>query len=130
MQNTNKILGPCCFECGQKYGVSPRERAIGVWIDTCSICGKKETSCADAGHDFNIWRMPDDTDNKPTRFTTKLTEDKKNMYVFEFFLIQERANRLADIQLKIDNQVQEFYGQMQQLWADVNILKQKLKEEI
>jgi hypothetical protein len=47
--NTSSV----CFKCGEKYG-NHKKKFMGIWKDTCSICHKKEVSCADARHDFGI----------------------------------------------------------------------------
>lgn len=57
MDKTRKLGYSVCFECGKKYGTPPK-RAIGVWKDTCSICGKEDVMCAAAGHDYRIYEMP------------------------------------------------------------------------
>jgi hypothetical protein len=48
-----KIL-TCCTDCGQKYG-KKEKGMMGMWKDTCQICGKKDVPCASAPHDFGIY---------------------------------------------------------------------------
>ena len=43
-----------CLDCGKKYGKKDKG-VMGVWLDTCDICGKVGVGCADAGHDFGIY---------------------------------------------------------------------------
>ena len=47
-----------CLDCGRKYKKKDKS-VMGVWIDSCDICGKKQVPCADAGHDFGIYENPD-----------------------------------------------------------------------
>jgi hypothetical protein len=53
-----EYLRSICFTCGKKHGRLPT-RAIGIWEDTCELCGKK-AFCADAGHDFGIYRKKEE----------------------------------------------------------------------
>ncbi len=50
----NEIL-TICMECGIKNAKKKKEGAIGVWLDTCDLCGKQNVSCASAPHDFGIY---------------------------------------------------------------------------
>lgn len=46
-----------CLDCGKKYKTKEKS-VMGIWIDDCDICGKKQVSCAAAVHDFGIYEMP------------------------------------------------------------------------
>jgi hypothetical protein len=45
-----------CLDCGNK-NCSPNKRGktMGIWNDTCDMCGKKDVPCASAPHDFGIY---------------------------------------------------------------------------
>ncbi len=43
-----------CLNCGRKHD-KKNKTVMGVWNDTCEMCGAKDVACADAGHDFGIY---------------------------------------------------------------------------
>lgn len=43
-----------CLDCGNKHGTKDK-KMMGVWKDTCDMCGKKDVPCASASHDFGIY---------------------------------------------------------------------------
>ena len=51
----SKKIMTICLECGNKYGKKDKQGAIGVWNDTCDMCGKTNVACASAQHDFGIY---------------------------------------------------------------------------
>lgn len=53
---TKKEILTCCMPCGNKYiKDSKRGKTMGVWKDTCDICGAIDVTCASAPHDFGIY---------------------------------------------------------------------------
>ena len=44
-----------CLDCGNKNNRKPNKGSMGVWNDTCDMCGKKNVPCASAPHDFGIY---------------------------------------------------------------------------
>lgn len=52
-----KIIRTVCLPCGKKYD-KKKKQSVGVWMDTCDICGAKNVGCAAAGHDFGIYSTP------------------------------------------------------------------------
>jgi len=49
-----KQIHTVCLECGRKNDKKKKE-SFGTWIDTCDMCGRENTMCADAQHDFGIY---------------------------------------------------------------------------
>lgn len=45
-----------CMPCGNKH-ISDKKRGktMGVWNDTCDMCGATDVHCASAPHDFGIY---------------------------------------------------------------------------
>jgi hypothetical protein len=43
-----------CLDCGRQRDTK-HKRYFGVWTDTCDICGRQNTACASAPHDFGIY---------------------------------------------------------------------------
>ena len=50
----NKIILTVCIDCG-KANDHKHKSSLGVWTDTCDMCGKNNVSCASAPHDFGIY---------------------------------------------------------------------------
>jgi len=55
MKKEPKIILTCCFKCGKRYGTKKNKGAIGIWNDTCDLCGAKDVPCASAPHDFGVY---------------------------------------------------------------------------
>lgn len=49
-----KEIQTVCLDCGNKH--KRKEKSVmGIWNDTCDMCGKENVPCAAAGHDFGIY---------------------------------------------------------------------------
>lgn len=48
-----KKIRAVCTDCGKKYKTFDKS-VMGLWKGTCDLCGKKDTWCAAAWHDFGI----------------------------------------------------------------------------
>ena len=40
-----------CHDCAYKAGYVPKDKEVGVWIDTCDVCHQKKP-CTDLVHDW------------------------------------------------------------------------------
>lgn len=65
-------------------------------------------------------------DNQTFNIKT-IDKGKIEQFRFEFRLIEERIARLQKLQVELDNRQQDWYGNMQMLWGDINRLKEELK---
>ena len=45
-------VGAVCRDCALAAGFTPKDKAVGVWVDKCGICGKQK-ACTDLWHDWN-----------------------------------------------------------------------------
>jgi len=43
-----------CLPCGREHDRKHKE-VIGMWRDTCDLCGEENVSCASAPHDFGLY---------------------------------------------------------------------------
>lgn len=53
-----KVILTVCLPCGNKND-RKNKTSMGVWTDTCDICGAKNVNCASAPHDFGIYSTPE-----------------------------------------------------------------------
>jgi hypothetical protein len=37
---------PVCFDCAEEGGLQPKPYPVGVWPDTCSVCGEEKPCTA------------------------------------------------------------------------------------
>jgi hypothetical protein len=44
--------GAICFDCARAIGLTPKDKAVGVWTDECCVCHKQKP-CTDRWHDWN-----------------------------------------------------------------------------
>lgn len=56
---TNINIGAICFNCAKELGFRAKDKAVGVWVDECSVCHETKP-CTDAHHDW----YPPKGDNK------------------------------------------------------------------
>ena len=52
-------VGAVCDECARAAGFVRKDKVVGVWIDTCGICGQTR-ACTDLWHDWEKARAGDD----------------------------------------------------------------------
>lgn len=45
-------IGAVCSDCARNAGYTPKDKAVGVWLDECGICHQKKP-CTDLHHDWN-----------------------------------------------------------------------------
>ena len=51
-----------CYDCARNAGFTPKEKAVGVWVDICGICHEKKP-CTNLHHDW----MPPQTERQVMR---------------------------------------------------------------
>lgn len=44
-------INTICEECARNLGFVPKDKAIGVWMDKCEVCGE-EKPCTNLWHDW------------------------------------------------------------------------------
>lgn len=44
-------VGAVCRECAKAAGFTPKDKAVGVWMDECGICHKQKP-CTNLWHDW------------------------------------------------------------------------------
>lgn len=49
-----------CHDCAKAAGCKPKNKIVGVWMDTCDIC-KEHKPCTNLWHD---WYVPKETSVK------------------------------------------------------------------
>ena len=47
----NGNTGAVCRECALAAGFVPKNKAVGVWVDKCVMCGERKP-CTDLAHDW------------------------------------------------------------------------------
>lgn len=44
-------VGAVCSDCAKAAGFTPKDKAVGVWMDECGICHERKP-CTDLWHDW------------------------------------------------------------------------------
>jgi len=55
--SANGNTGAVCRECALAAGFVPKNKAVGVWVDECALCGERKP-CTDLVHDWTRKRLP------------------------------------------------------------------------
>lgn len=63
---------------------------------------------------------------KKTFYLKVMDKEKFNRCIFDFRIIEERADRLQKMQRDLEGAFREYQAQHDELWGEINTLKQKL----
>lgn len=51
MKTDYSNIGTVCRDCAKAAGFTPKDKAVGVWMDECEICHKRKL-CTNLWHDW------------------------------------------------------------------------------